>query len=151
MASFNRVLEVPYSPTQMFALVDRVEDYPDYLPWCAGVQVERLDNFEVLATLHLQRGALHHGFTTHNRHDPDALQINVQLAKGPLSFLRGQWRFMPLAGGGCRIEFEIDYEFPNRLLNTLLSPVFAAVYGRMIDAFVVRAAQVHGGQEDGSD
>lgn len=142
MASFNRALEVPYTPTQMYTLVDRIEDYPGYVPWCTGAEVRR-DGQTVLATLHLQYKNLTHSFTTRNHHDADNKVIKVKLAQGPLSLLHGEWRFLETAGGGCRIEFEIDYEFSNRLLTTILSPMFAAVYGRMIDAFAAQADKIY--------
>ena len=144
MASFTRTLQVPYSPGSMFALVDRVEDYPQFLPWCSEASVERYANNEILATLVLRRGGLQHRFSTTNHHDREALCINVRLARGPLSFLRGRWSFHDNRSGGCEVRFVIDYAFANRLLDRLLGPLFATVYERMVDAFAKRADDVYG-------
>lgn len=136
----------------MFALVDRVEDYPQYVPWCVGSEVSRDDaSPQLLATLHLQYGTLRHSFTTQNEHDATAEIIRVKLARGPLSFLHGEWRFLAHGEGGCRIEFEIDYEFSNRILTALLSPMFAAVYDRMIHAFAQQSHKVYGGESKNND
>ena len=143
MASFARRLSVPYEPEKMFDLVDRVEDYPQFLPWCVASEVMRGDGIDLEATLHLRRGPVGHKFTTANRHDRKCMRIDVRLARGPLSSLVGAWTFNR-SGGGCMIEFTIDYAFSSRALDRLLGPLFATVYDRMVDAFGKRADEVYG-------
>lgn len=142
MASFARELRVPYAPGEMFDLVDDVDSYPQFLPWCVAAAARR-DGMDVDATLTLERGPLRRSFTTRNRHDRAALRIEVGLLRGPLRDLRGTWRFAP-ADAGCLISFEIDYRFANRALDLLLGPLFARVYERMVTAFAQRAAAVYG-------
>lgn len=143
MASFARSLQVPYGPEKMFDLVDRIEDYPEFLPWCVGSDVVRGNGTDVEATLHLKRGPISHRFTTANRHDRDGMRIDVRLARGPLSSLAGTWRFTERPGGS-EISFEIDYAFSSRAMDKLLGPLFATVYERMVDAFGKRADEVYG-------
>ena len=147
MASFNRSLHVPYEPAEMFDLVDRVEDYAEFLPWCVGTEVVRGDGNKVEATLRLRRGIVSYQFTTANIHDRDKLQIDVRLARGPLSFLVGTWNFTNANDGGCVVGFSIDYAFSSRALGKLLGPLFAVVYERMVDAFGKRADEVYGGKK----
>ena len=143
MASFNRELEVKYTPIQMYELVDDIDSYPKFLPWCVGSSVKKLDDKYQEATLVLEKGLLKHEFTTLNEHNRDGLIINVSLAKGPLKHLKGKWHFTEDNKGGCVIKFQIDYSFANRVLNKLLGPLFAGVYEHMVTAFAKRAEEIY--------
>ncbi|MBF2734845.1 MAG: type II toxin-antitoxin system RatA family toxin [Betaproteobacteria bacterium AqS2] len=142
MASFARELRVPYAPEEMFDLVDDVDSYPQFLPWCVAAAARR-DGADIEATLTLERGPLRHSFTTRNRHDREALRIEVGLLRGPLRDLKGTWRFIQ-EDAGCLVSFEIDYRFANRALDMLLGPLFARVYEHMVTAFAQRAVEVYG-------
>ncbi len=142
MARIVRSLDVPYPAQQMYGIVDRIEDYPQFLPWCLATSVERSPGGRVAAEMKVGKGRLRHTFATQNTHDPDKLEISIRLARGPFSDLHGNWRFIERPGG-CRIDFLIEYEFATRALDRLLSPLFAAAYGRMVDSFAERAHELH--------
>jgi ribosome-associated toxin RatA of RatAB toxin-antitoxin module len=137
-----------YSPHEMYALVTAVEDYPQFLPWCARADVlERGDN-GMTARLHLAYMGVRHAFTTRNLHVADE-SVVLQLIDGPFSTLEGTWRFLPLAlpdGGAraCKIEFDLRYAFASGALEAVVSPVFDKVANTFVDSFVKRAEQVHG-------
>ena len=97
----------------MFALVDEIELYPDFLPWCEKTQVTRNDD-EVRATVFINYHGLRTSFSTKNRHQPPD-KIDMALTKGPLSSLSGGWRFIDLGDGRSRVEFDLTYRFANRL------------------------------------
>jgi len=140
-----------YSPREMYDLVTAFDQYPRFLPWCERAEVLESDGDIVTARLHLAYAGVHHAFTTRNRHDP-ARSVQLQLIDGPFSVLDGRWQFEPIgsAGGGsgheqaCRIEFELDYAFASKPLETVLSPVFDKVADTLVDRFVQRAEQVYG-------
>lgn len=144
MASFARELRVPHAPDRMFGLVDDIESYPQFLPWCAAATVRRDAEGDGLeATLTLARGPLRYSFATRNRHDREALRIKVGLLRGPLRHLRGNWSFEE-DGAGCMVRFAIDYDFESRALEIMLGPLFERVYERMVSAFAQRADEVYG-------
>jgi len=103
------------------------------------------------ARLHLAYSGLRHAFTTRNVHVPDR-SVQVALVDGPFSLLDGLWRFVPLplpapTGGdsvGCKIEFELRYQFSNAILEAAISPVFDRIANTFVDSFVHRAEQVYG-------
>ena len=119
--------------------------------WCERAEVLERDGDVVTARLHLAYAGVHHAFTTRNRHEP-ARSVLLQLVDGPFSLLDGLWQFEPIGGAGngagdsqaCRIEFELDYAFASKALETVLSPVFDKVADTLVDRFVQRAEQVYG-------
>jgi ribosome-associated toxin RatA of RatAB toxin-antitoxin module len=134
---------VEFTPAQMFSLVDAVEDYPKFLPWCGGATLVHRDASTTRATILINFRGIHRSFTTENvKHEPVAMRI--RLVEGPFRKLDGSWRFSNLAGRGCKIEFRLHYEFAGRLLDRLVSPVFNHIAGTLVEAFVKRAGQIYG-------
>ena len=135
----DRTVIVPYSAADMYALVDDIAGYPDFLPWCSSADVRR-DGDTVEATLHIAYRGFRTAFATRNLHTPSSV-IEMRLASGPLSTLSGQWHFIPIEEQRCRIEFNLQYEFSNRLLGAALAKIFAAVFDHFVDYFIERARE----------
>lgn len=134
---------VPYTAEQMFGLVDDVQRYPEFLPWCSGVDVASYSDHVTRATLHINYRGIKQQFTTANTKDaPQAMSI--VLVDGPFRRLEGSWRFHDLDGRGCKIEFNLHYEFSSRVLAALVGPVFGYIADTMVEAFVKRAGQIYG-------
>jgi ribosome-associated toxin RatA of RatAB toxin-antitoxin module len=127
----------------MFGLVERVEDYPAFLPWCGGTQVHERSPERMLATIRIDFRGLQQSFTTENLHEPDR-SIRMRLRDGPFQRLDGGWLFTPLRADACKVEFALDYAFAGPLLSRALSPVFDQIAASFVDAFVRRAEAVHG-------
>ena len=145
MALVEKSVLVQYTPDQMFRLVDQVEDYPAFLPWCGGSSVVDRTATKLRATVMIDYHRVRQSFTTENtRREPDS--IDVQLVDGPFRTLDGSWRFKALGQQACKIEFRLHYEFAGRILEKLLSPVFNHIANTFVDAFVKRAEQVYGKQ-----
>ncbi len=132
---------MPYTARQMFELVNDVEAYPAFLPWCRAARIERRDAARIVATLTVAKGPLHHSFTTENRIVEHA-QIEMSLVAGPFRHFHGMWRFQP-APGGCRVSLELEFDFANRLLASALNKVFRVLTGSMVTAFRDRARDIY--------
>jgi len=138
----RRSVLVGYSPEQMFALVDDVERYPEFLPWCAATTVLHRDDAVTRAAIQISYHGIRQGFTTENAKQPPA-EMRIRLVEGPFRRLEGGWRFTRLAGRGCKVELNLSYEYSSRMLEKLVGPVFNHIAGTLVDAFVKRAAQIH--------
>jgi len=143
MQVVERSALVVYTPAQMFALVNDVARYPDFLPWCVAVKVEEVSPTERIAALKIARGVLQTEFTTRNTLLPDA-QIHMQLMHGPFRDLTGLWRFEAIGDRGSRVEFRVQFEFKNRLTAAAFDTVFETLCGSIVDAFAQRAQRVYG-------
>lgn len=143
MRSARRTALVPYTPLQMFRLVDEAEHYPEFLPWCSGSTIHHREPTFVDATLELRRGGIRRRFRTRNTQVPGEY-IHIELADGPFRSLEGHWTFTPIGDEGCKVEFEIQFEFESRVLDSLLGPFFEDTLNTIVDAFARRAAEVYG-------
>jgi ribosome-associated toxin RatA of RatAB toxin-antitoxin module len=144
MQVVERSALVTYTAAQMFALVNDVARYPEFLPWCVGARAEDVSPGERIAALKVARGVLQTEFTTRNTLQQDA-QIHMQLMHGPFRNLTGEWRFEPIGTRGSRVYFRIEFEFKNRLSATAFNAVFESLCGTIVDAFVQRARTIYSG------
>jgi ribosome-associated toxin RatA of RatAB toxin-antitoxin module len=143
MAEVEKSVLIERSARQMFDLVEDIESYPRFLPWCSATRVDFRDERRTVATLYVNfHGAKAH-FTTENAKEAPS-RMSLKLVDGPFRCLDGLWRFIPLAENACKVEFRIAYEFSNRLFARLIDPVFGQIANTFVDAFVKRARQVYG-------
>jgi ribosome-associated toxin RatA of RatAB toxin-antitoxin module len=132
------------TPAEMFALVDRVEDYPQFLPWCGGTELHQRDEATTEATIRIAyRGINSHFSTVNNKVVPTLMRIHLR--DGPFTRMEGHWRFSPLGDAACKVEFLLHYDFSNRMLGKILGPVFNHTVDTLVESFVKRARQVYGG------
>jgi ribosome-associated toxin RatA of RatAB toxin-antitoxin module len=143
MAVVEKSVLIERTPEQMFDLVDAVEDYPKFLPWCGGsVLHERTDTLTV-ATLHIHfQGIKAHFSTTNDKEKPR--WMSIKLRDGPFRTMDGGWRFTPLGDTACKVEFRLHYEFSSKLLEKALGPLFHRIVNTFVDSFVKRAEQIYG-------
>lgn len=142
MKKIARSAIVEHSASQMYALVEAIEDYPSFLPWCAGAEVHERHTGRTRATVTASLGAVKQSFTTDNHNRPGE-GIKMRLVAGPFRRFAGEWRFVPLGERASRIEFTLQYEFAGRALGRLLAPLFDRIADSMVDAFVRRAEEVY--------
>lgn len=143
MRRIEKSVLVPYSAGRMFDLVDRVEDYPSFLPWCSRTEVRARDETRLVATVHIDYHRLRTHFTTENRRWPGA-RIEMRLREGPFTALEGAWQFHALDAQACKVEFVLGYQFASALVEGVVNPVFSLIGGSLIDAFVRRAEELYG-------
>lgn len=142
MAEVRKSVLIEYNCEQMFRLVDRVEDYPQFLPWCGGTELIHRDEATTIARLHINYHGLKADFSTENdKQAPHSMKI--KLRQGPFKHLDGSWHFKPLGETACRIDFQLHYEFSSKLLEKALGPVFHHIANTFVEAFVRRAQQVY--------
>jgi ribosome-associated toxin RatA of RatAB toxin-antitoxin module len=143
MAQVEKSVLVEHSSHSMFSLVDNVEDYPLFLPWCGGTEVKWRDDVTTVATIYIDYMGVKHSFTTENIKLPHR-EMNLSLQEGPFTHLQGHWRFHALGETACKVEFRLSYTFSSRVLETLLTPVFNHIANTFVDAFVTRADMLYG-------
>lgn len=134
---------VPYSPQQMFDLVNDVEAYPQYMKGCADAKVLQRGEDWLMARLSLGTSGVHHSFTTRN-HWQAPSQMVVSLVEGPFKVFKGLWTFKPTQGAGCEVSFRLEYEFSNFLLALAAGKLMQHMAGEQVDALCLRAKQLYG-------
>ena len=143
MTTISRSALVPYSAAKMFALVDDIPRYPEFLPWCTEARERSRTEEEVEATLALSKAGIEKTFTTRNRLHPHKM-IKMRLVEGPFKHLEGYWRFQTLDDEACKVSLDIEFEFTSRLLSATLGPVFSQICNSLVDSFMKRAGDLYG-------
>lgn len=143
MRKVNKSALVPYPAEQMYELVNDIERYPEFLPWCRGARVVSQTEREMQATLDLSRGGLHKTFTTHNTLEPGR-SITMTLEHGPFRHLEGRWQFVDLGPDGSKVTLDMEFEFAGALLDMMAGPLFHEITNSLVDAFIRRAANLYG-------
>jgi ribosome-associated toxin RatA of RatAB toxin-antitoxin module len=146
MKKIARSAIVAHSAEQLYDLVQDIEAYPRFLPWCREARVLERGPAGTRASLTVGLRALRQSFTTHNVGQPGRA-IDMRLVEGPFRSFAAAWRFSPLSPQACNIEFSLQYEFSSRALGRLLEPLFDNIADTMVDAFMRRADEVHGRAE----
>jgi ribosome-associated toxin RatA of RatAB toxin-antitoxin module len=132
---------VAQPPSRLFDLINDIENYPSFIPWCSRAKVLSRSEREIVATIGVQRGPLQSEFTTRNELVPDT-RILMHLVDGPFQMLEGEWLLTPIAlneGTGCRVQLTMKFAFKNALTAVLFEQKFAETASALMDAFVARA------------
>jgi ribosome-associated toxin RatA of RatAB toxin-antitoxin module len=144
MKRIARSAIVECSAAAFYAMVEDVEAYPSFLPWCAAAQVRERTPGRTVATLSLSAKGIRQSITTENRNRPGRA-IDMRLLEGPFKRFGAHWRFTPLSAAAAKVEFALEYEFSSRVVAALLDPVFKRLADSTVEAFAQRAAtQAHG-------
>lgn len=148
--SEDRIL--PYTPRQIWDLVADVERYPEFLPWTAAARIRTrrpladrgagAEEFE--ADLVISFKVFRERFGSRVRLVPAEHRIETDYLDGPFRYLHSFWQIDPAPGGGCRVRFEVDFEFRHKVLQAIIGVVFDEAMRRVVRAFEKRAAQLYG-------
>lgn len=134
---------VPYTPKEMYDLVNDIKAYPAYLPMIRAVRLHSEAASALRATLTLAKGHLNFSFTTDNTMK-DAQEIRMNLVDGPFKKLKAVWTFKPVHGDGCEATFKVDFEFANGLMAMAFGAFFREVTESLVEAFCQQAAKRYG-------
>ena len=141
MVHVEKIVLVHHTAAEMFNLVDDVEQYQAFLPWCGGVDLIERSEATTSATIYIDFHGIKQQFTTKNqKRFPEAMDMKFE--NGPFKHFEGSWRFTALTKEACKIEFHLEYEFSSTFLSQLISPVFSHIANTFVDSFVTRADNI---------
>ena len=134
----HRSALVLHSAECMFSLVNDVQRYPEFLPWCASSSILDQGGDFMVARLDVSKGAVRQSFTTRNEFI-DQATISMSLVDGPFSRLSGQWRFLHLDKDASKVELHLEFDLKKSLSKVAFGPIFNQAANSMVDAFCGRA------------
>lgn len=143
MTSIKRNALVPFTTHQMFELVNSIEEYPRFLPWCRSSEIMSRTEKEVEAKLEIAWSGMHKSFTTRNILEPYE-RMEMKLVKGPFRQLEGIWTFTPLGEHGCKVNLDLEFEFAGSMMDVMFQPIFNHIANSLVDAFCKRAVELYG-------
>lgn len=142
MSTINKSAIVPFSVTQMFELVNDINRYCEFLPWCDRSRILSRQDNTLTAEIGVNVKGLKNQFTTRNELIPQS-RINLSLVAGPFSSLTGYWSFEALREDACKVSLVLNFTFSSRLLSMTVGPVFNHIAESMVDAFCKRAHRIY--------
>ncbi len=143
MAQVKKSMLIEHPAERMFGLVDAVEKYPEFLPWCGGTEIVERNAQITHAVIKIDYHGIKQDFSTRNRKEGHEW-MHIEMEHGPFKHLVGHWHFKPLTVDACRVEFNLEYEFSNRVLEKLVGPVFHYIANTFVEAFLHRADRLYG-------
>jgi len=143
---------LPYSARQMYDLVADIESYPQFLPWNSAARIRtrttRADGAEeIAADLVISFKVFRERFGSRVVLWPEqdgVWKIDTEYLDGPFKYMRSGWSFKDRPEGGCHVEFFVDFEFKNAILQRLIGVVFHEAMSRIVRAFEDRARKLYG-------
>ena len=135
---------VKFSAQQMFDVVDDIESYPKFLPWCGGTRILRREGNIVEGEIQIAKAGFHKSFSTRNIVDPGG-RITISLLDGPFKSLEGVWNFMPLREDACKLSLDMEFEIASAFASLAFGPVFNQICNTMVSSFTQRAKAIYGG------
>lgn len=150
MTTHAETRKLPYTAQQMYDLVADVESYPQFLPWCAAARVNEVteepdeDRTVMLADLVISFKVFRETFGSRVTLYPSQSRIDTEYIEGPFRHMISKWGFRDLPEGGCEVDFFVDFEFRNRLLQSAAGMFFHDAMQRIVRAFERRAATLYG-------
>lgn len=133
---------MPYSAHQMYLLVNDVEKYPEFLPWCTETHLISSTDTEMVAKLVISKGPIRQYFITRNNLVADK-SVELNLQEGPFKKLHGLWTFNQLSSEACRIQLVMDFDYSNVIIKAALGPLFNKAATTMVEVFCQRAKQIY--------
>ncbi len=143
MTSISRQLDLPYSAAQMYALVNDVARYPEFVPWCESATIHQADASAMHASLIINWHGVRNTLTTKNKCIENQ-SISMDLVPGVIKSLKGHWQFIALNQQACQVKLSIQLEFKNRFMALLFSQVISQVLNQIMGAFCTRAKFLYG-------
>lgn len=143
MTIIHRDALVPYSTKKMYDLVNDIPAYPEFLPWCRQATMCQHDPQIIEGTLELAKGGFHKTFTTRNHLQP-CERIDMELVDGPFKTFVGHWHFAALAEEGCKVTFNLEFEFATKPLAIIATPIFQQIASSLVTHFCQRARELYG-------
>lgn len=143
MPRHREVRRLPWSATEMFDLVADIGRYPEFLPWVQGMRVGPARDGVVVADMVVGFRMIREKFTSRVTLDRPK-SVHVDYLDGPMKHLFNDWQFRDITGGGCEIDFAVDFEFRNKAFEKLAGLFFTQAFEKMVAAFVKRAEQLYG-------
>ena len=143
MTRISKKANVKYSANQMYMLVNDIESYPNFLPWCTNSTIKNYGDNELVASISISIGKIKKIFVTKNTMQQDS-SISMELIEGPFKKLNGQWKFKNNLDSGSTVSLEMQFEFKNKLLRYTFCTAFKKITDSLVNAFIERANVIYG-------
>lgn len=146
MIKIERSALVPYAAAQMYALVNDIERYPEFMHGCLAAEILERDESVLVGKLTLGRAGFRYSFTTRNELIPYE-GMNMNLVDGPFKRFRAEWQFKALTDTACKVSLSMSFEWAGGLLGGAMEKLFQQSANSLVDSVVERAHKLYGSHD----
>ena len=143
-ASIKKI--IPCKKNQLIEMVLDIEKYPEFVPWCIEGKIhdkqESKDLISFNGDLKVGKSFLNETFFSQVAYYKEKDKIIVTNLDGPLKYLKNEWIFKDV-NNTTQLEFFIDFELKNPILNGIMKKSFELGLGRIAKAFEERAIKLY--------
>lgn len=147
MPTHSENRHMPYTAQQMYDLVSDVASYPEFLPWCAAARIRSRvpegTSEVMLADLVISFKVFREKFGSRVVLHAADKKVDTEYLDGPFKYMKSNWSFEDAEGGGCQVQFFVDFEFKNAILQGIIGIVFNEAMQRVVRAFEKRAEALY--------
>ena len=122
----------------IFDLINNVDNYHEFLPWCSDSSIISNENNRMIAEIEISKSFVNWKFKTENNYKKNKI-INIKLVDGPFSHLEGYWKFEELDDFNTKVALYLEYKFDNKLIEMSIKPVFSNIMSSILDSFISEA------------
>ena len=145
MPSASIKKDIPCSRDNLIKMVLDIEKYPEFVPWCLGGKIhsknDKGNTIEITADLTIGKSFFNETYKSFVIYNKSEDSIHVTNIDGPLKHLENEW-FFRQEGDASEVEFNVDFELKNKILNVLMIKSFDLGLKKIADAFEKRAIQL---------
>ena len=133
--------EINVDVETIFNLINDVESYPDFLPWCTKTEVTKESKNINTGKIFISKSFINWNFSTKNIIDVNK-SITLSLQDGPFDELNGQWSFRTIDSNNTHVTLEIDYKFKNSLIEISIEQIFSTIMNSLLKSFINQAFKI---------
>ena len=145
MPSASITKEIPCTKKNLIEMILDIEKYPEFVPWCLGgkihTNIDKGKTVEITADLTIGKSFFRETYKSFVIYDKFSDSIHVTNVDGPLKHLENKW-FFKQSNENSEVDFHIDFELKNEILNILMSKFFDVGLKKIADAFEKRALKL---------
>ena len=131
---------VNHPAKRLFDIVIDIESYPEYIPWCTRMVVNKRNGSEIYADMYVQyKFILAQKFGSYVKFNSNKLTIETNYIEGPLKDLTTNWKFEKINDSKSKIIFKVNFEFKNFIHQKVAETFYQLIENKMINSFKERA------------
>tara|TARA_Y100000748_G_C15466306_1_gene477019 strand:+ start:269 stop:706 length:438 start_codon:yes stop_codon:yes gene_type:complete len=138
MNYINKSEAINVNKDMIFDLINNVDNYRKFLPWCSDSSIISNENNKMVAEIEISKSLVNWKFKTENTYKKNKI-INLKLIDGPFSHLEGYWKFDELDDYNTKVTLYLEYKFDNKLIEMSIKPVFSGIMSSILDSFISEA------------
>ena len=125
----------------IFNLINDIENYPNYLPWCTDTEVKQQSDTVIIGKIYISKSLIKWNFSTKNSINKNK-SIDLKLVDGPFDDFNGRWLFTRIDDNNTKVSLEMNYKFKSTIIELSIEPIFTSIMNSILQSFIQEAFKI---------